>query len=166
MAELTQKEKLQPSLLDRLADGEPHAKRESRDKRILSLRQLRESVQRDLGWLMNCANLSYRDDLDDYPEVKNSVLNYGIPDLTGHATVSLDVRELEKRIKQAVSDFEPRILSHTLKVSLHVDDQAMHNRAMTFDVEGELWAQPVPLQIYLKTELDLEIGSVKVTDLS
>ena len=34
---------------------------------------------------------------------------------------------------------------------------------MTFLIEGELWAQPVPLRLYLKTEIDLEIGDVKVS---
>ena len=42
----------------------------------------------------------------------------------------------------------------------------MNSRAMMFDIHGELWAQPVPMRIYMKTELDLEIGDVKIMDLS
>ncbi len=90
MAELTQQEKLQPSLLDRLADDEPAEEIESRDKRILSLRQLRKSVHRDLGWLLNTCNLSCAVDLDGYSEVTSSVLNYGLPELTGRTLMSLD----------------------------------------------------------------------------
>jgi type VI secretion system protein ImpF len=33
---------------------------------------------------------------------------------------------------------------------------------MAFDIEGELWAQPMPLQMYLRTEVDLELGDVRV----
>jgi len=38
----------------------------------------------------------------------------------------------------------------------------MSHNAMTFYIEGELWADPVPLHIYLKTELDLESGDLKI----
>ncbi len=83
MAELTQKERLQPSLLDRLIDDEPEKKQESRHKRVLSLQQLREGVLRDLAWLFNAGNLGSVQPLDDYPEVQTSVVNYGVPELAG-----------------------------------------------------------------------------------
>ena len=31
-------------------------------------------------------------------------------------------------------------------------------------IEAELWAQPLPLRLFLRTEIDLETGSVNVTD--
>jgi type VI secretion system protein ImpF len=83
MAELTPKERLQPSLLDRLTDNEPDKQQEAREKRVLSMRKLRESVQRDLAWLLNSGNLETVQDLDDYPLVSHSVINYGLPDLAG-----------------------------------------------------------------------------------
>ena len=42
MAELTQQERLQPCLLDRLTDDAPEKTQESRDQRVVSLRRLRE----------------------------------------------------------------------------------------------------------------------------
>jgi len=57
MAELTQKERLQPSLLDRLTDDEPHSQQEPRDKRVLSMHRLRESVLRDVSWLLNADSM-------------------------------------------------------------------------------------------------------------
>jgi type VI secretion system protein ImpF len=47
-----------------------------------------------------------------------------------------------------------------------VDKEAMNANSVVFEIEGELWAQPVPLRIFLKTELDLETGEVQVTDRS
>jgi type VI secretion system protein ImpF len=82
MAELFQKERLQPSLLDRLADDEPYKKAESREQRVLSFQKLKQSVLRDLQWLLNAGCLETVQDLSDYPQVKQSVLNFGIPDLT------------------------------------------------------------------------------------
>jgi type VI secretion system protein ImpF len=60
-------------------------------------------------------------------------------------------------------DFEPRILRQTLAVRLEINDSQMSHNAMTFLIEGELWAQPVPLRLYLKTEIDLDIGDVRVS---
>ena len=54
MPELLLKERLQPSLLDRLTDDRPQDKNESRDARVLTVPQLRASVLRDLCWLLNC----------------------------------------------------------------------------------------------------------------
>ena len=47
MAELTTRERLQPSLLDRLTDDAPQERVESRDKRVMSMRQLRTAVLRE-----------------------------------------------------------------------------------------------------------------------
>src|SRR5262245_46106408 len=81
MAELTQKERLQPSLLDRLTDHEPEHRQEAREKRILSPAKLRESVRRDLTWLFNTPNMATMIDLANFPQVASSVLNYGLPSL-------------------------------------------------------------------------------------
>ena len=166
MAELTQKERLQPSLLDRLVDDEPDKKVESRDKRVLNLRQLRAAVLRDLAWLMNTSRLDALEDLEPYPEVKRSVLNYGIPDLTGHTASSIDTKDLERMLRQAVLDYEPRLLRDSLRIKLVINEDQMNHNAMTFNIEAQLWAQPAPLHILLRTELDLEAGDVKVTESS
>jgi type VI secretion system protein ImpF len=164
VAELTPQELLQPSLLDRLTDDEPEKGQESRDQRVLSLRRLRESVRRDLAWLLNTGNLSSVEDLSDFPLAEHSVLNYGIRDLAGTTLVGADPGTLERMIRQAIWDFEPRILRHTVQVrTLAAEEFAGHN-ALTFLIEGELWAQPMPLHLYLKTEIDLESAAVRVTE--
>ena len=164
MAELTQQERLQPCLLDRLTDDEPDKKQEARDQRVVSLRRLREGVLRDLGWLLNATNLAALEDLDDYPAVAQSVVNFGMPALAGTLASSVDVNDFERQIYQAIVDFEPRILRDTLKVRMVVTADEMSHNAMTFEIEGQLWAQPVPQRLYLKTEIDLELGEVKLSD--
>jgi type VI secretion system protein ImpF len=165
MAELTQKERLQPSLLDRLTDDEPQQKQESRDKRVLSPSRLRECVRRDLSWLLNTSNLASLQDLEAHPEVARSVLNYGMPDLAGRTVTSVDVRSLERLLMKVIADFEPRLLKSTVKVRIIHDEQKMNHNAMIFDIEAELWAQPLPLRLFLRTEIDLENGGVQVTDM-
>lgn len=85
-----------------------------------------------------------------------------MPDFTGHTISGVDVPEIERLLKQAILDFEPRIIRRTIKIRLNVDNQLMSHNAMSFDIEGELWADPVPLHVYLKTELDLDAGNMNV----
>ena len=159
MAELTQKERLQPSLLDRLADDEPTQTIESREQRILSFSKLKKSVIRDLDWLLNTGCLETTQDLSAYPHVRQSVLNYGLPDLTGTTISNADQTTLERFLRQAILAFEPRILKHSLKIRTKTTGE--HN-TIIFEIEGELWAQPLPEHLYLRTILDLELGSVEV----
>jgi type VI secretion system protein ImpF len=164
MAELSQKERLQPSLLDRLTDDMPDKPQESREQRVLSINKLRLAVLRDLAWLLNTSTLECAQNLDDYPLVRHAVVNYGIPDLVGSTLSSADVPELQRQIRQAIWDFEPRISRESVVVKVTATENQMNQNAMSFDIEGDLWAQPLPLRLYLKTELDLETGNMAIID--
>ncbi len=166
MAELTSQEQLQPSLLDRLTDDDPHEHQEGRDQRVLNMRRLRQSVLRDLAWLFNTTHLATVQDLNAFPEVQNCVLNYGIPELSGAAISSLSTMEIERYIRHAILTYEPRILPHTLHINIIAEREQMSEQALAFEISGDLWAQPIPEQLYLKTEIDLELGDFKVIEFS
>jgi type VI secretion system protein ImpF len=158
MAELTSQERLQPSLLDRLTDEEPNKKVESREQRILSTSKLRDCVVRDLLILLNTCHLAATEDLDAHPEIAGSVVNFGIPDLTGVTASSVDARGLERALRQAIWDFEPRILRNTLKVVIRTADE-VGPQALVCEVEGEIWGDPTPVHISLQTQLNLDTGA-------
>ena len=40
----------------------------------------------------------------------------------------------------------------------------MNHNAMCFQIEAELWAQPLPLRLFLRTEIDLESGAATVVE--
>jgi type VI secretion system protein ImpF len=164
MAELTSKVRLQPSLLDRLTDTEPDKKVESRERRVLSPAQLRHSVQRDLAWLFNAIRLEAVQDLSKYPEVVTSVVNYGFPDLAGRTVSSVEVPTLERILRKVIWDYEPRLLRESVKVTLVKDPEHAGHNALRFDIEADLWSDPIPLRLYLRTEIDLEDGSVRVSE--
>ena len=164
MAELTPRERLQPALLDRLTDDEPDKTVESREQRVVSLDKLRKSVIRDLEWLFNAINLAATVDLEPYPLVAESVLNYGLPGFGGQAASSFDAVALERHIRQSIWNFEPRILRDTLQVRAVMDEQKMNLNAISFEISGELWAQPMPIRLFLRTEIDLEDKRVKVVE--
>ena len=158
------KDRLLPSLLDRLTDDDPAARTPESDRFTFDLAEYRAAVFRDIGWLLNSTSPARAEDLEGLELVSRSTLNYGMPALSGGIASGLDARTLERRIKDVIQRFEPRLISDTVKVQVEVEADAMDHRAVTFRIEGKLWAQPVPEQIYVRTKLDLESGHVTLTE--
>lgn len=164
--QLGPEERLQPALLDRLTDDEPGNKREPREARVLSKKRLRQSVLRDLAWLFNATQLAAVTDLARVPFVRGSVLNFGLPALSGRAASSLDVSDLAKAIREAIVTFEPRILPSTLEIKTLLESGHLdHHNVVGVEIRAHLWAQPVPLEFLVRTEFDLETGKVQLSDL-
>jgi type VI secretion system protein ImpF len=164
MVELASRERLQPSLLDRLTDDNPERRRETLDQQTLSMQQLRRAVLRDLAWLLNTTNLVATDDLDGAPLATKSTINFGIPSFAGLIGTGSKLSGLETGIADAIRAFEPRIRPDTLKVRLRPPEDNEPAAAITFEIEGELWAQPVPQQLFLETTIELETRMAVVTD--
>jgi len=167
MADLTPQERLQPALLDRLTDTEPDKKLEGREQRVMSRSRLWQAALRDLAWLFNTTRLEAEVDFSKAGYARRSVLNYGLPALSGRSAMSLEVNELERAIRQSILDFEPRILPSSLKVRAIVRaDQLDHYNVIGVEIHGQLWAQPVPLELLVRTEIDLETGKVEIAELT
>ena len=167
MVELTPQERLQPALLDRLTDDEPDKKLEPRENRVITKNKMRQAVLRDLAWLFNTTKLGSDIDFAGFPYAERSVINFGLPALAGETATTLDVIGLESAIRQAIIDFEPRIIASTLRVEALVSDVQMdHHNVVSVQISGNLWAQPIPLELLLRTEVDLETGQVEIRDLA
>ena len=105
MAELMPKELLQPCLLDRLTDNDPQNSSEGRHERIVSLKQFREAVLRDLRMLLNAKRRPPEDPIYGFDHAPRSVLNYGIPEIYGHTASAIEPAEMEKLIREALETF-------------------------------------------------------------
>lgn len=154
----------QPSLLDRLTDEDPQ--RQADPPGVLGKSGLRAAVLRDLAWLMNTTRLGARETLEAWPEVECSVLNYGLPAFAGETASTIDVKGLERAIRRAILRFEPRILADTLEIDA-IDQDGLpgwHN-VVRIRISGRIWAQPVPLEMMLCTEVDLETGQVSLSEI-
>jgi type VI secretion system protein ImpF len=159
-----ERDRLQPALLDRLIDEAPEEQVEPASARVLTKQQLRQAVLRDLAWLLNAAQPPDID-AERVPFAAASVLNYGLPPLAGAQTSTLDVATLEQNVRQAIVRFEPRILPDSLRVHALEEAQVLntHNQ-IALEITGLLWSQPVPVEVMLRTELDLETGQVNVRE--
>jgi len=157
-------DRLQPALLDRLRDDARSNPNEAIDQRVMSKQQLRAAVLRDLSWLLNAVQ-PMTGLADRYPVAVDSVLNYGLPSVSGQMASRVDIGDLERNIRDAMLRFEPRILADTLEVrAVEFDNVLETHNVIEFEIRGFLWAQPVPLELLLRTQLDLEIGQVLIRD--
>lgn len=158
-------DRLWPVLLDRLTDEEPGKHKEPPQARAMSRKAYRESVLRDLRWLLNSSNSDASIDFTGHPDAQRSVVNFGLPSLSGQLASNLDHAELEGAIRRAILDFEPRILPHTLEVQVAATDGALdlHN-ILGVIIRGQLWSLPYPLEMLLRSNIDLETGQVVLYD--
>lgn len=125
------------------------------------LRQLRESVRRDLEHLFNsryrCVSPS-----SDADYMQSSILNFGIPDLsTINMTSTQSRREFCRIIEQTIMAHDPRIKSVTVK-----SDKKINNLdpCVRFRVEAVLHANPAPELIVFDSALNPVSQSVDVSE--
>ena len=166
MATLRNQDRLQPALLDRLTDDNPDSKVETAEARVINRNRLRDMVLRDLAWLFNATAPGEGFDWEPVPHARQSVLNYGLPALSGQSTSGLNLLQLQTAVRLAIVEHEPRILADSLVVEVVTSDsQIDHHNLVGFRISGQLWAQPVPLELLLHTDIDLETGRVAVREL-
>ena len=147
---------------DRLRDDDPKNSEESRNQRVISLQRYKEGVLRDLQWLFNASGhlpVEGRNEfrLGDYPEAERSVINFGTRQLCG--LIAPDMEALRLDLGEALTVFEPRILRHTM-----VTKASQDRHLVAFELRAELWAEPIPEQLLLKTTIDLESGQCTLGD--
>jgi type VI secretion system protein ImpF len=160
MARTDHETRVTPSVLDRLLDFEPKSSTESPKSRSRSLAELKQSVRRDLEWLLNSRQyLGYVD--ENLEEVNKSVAVYGLPDFTGISAKShLEMKRLTKSVENALKIFEPRFLD--LKVTLEPVNNI--DRLLKFRIEAQLNIEPSPEPIAFDTVLQLGSGDFKVKE--
>lgn len=160
MARIDNEIRVTPSVLDRLIDLDPRSSEEAPKTRSASLRELRDSVRRDLEWLLNtrCHTEALDENLEESPR---SVAFYGLPDFTGLAAKNAaEQKKLANAVETALTHFEPRFLD--LKVTL--EPLSNVDRQMKFKIEARLDVEPAPEPIAFDTVLELGKGDFSVIE--
>ncbi len=141
----------QQSLLDRLIDRDPMSTTESRMTLAQSVSEFKQSVRRDVEWLLNTRRIP-EPAPDSMVELKSSLYDYGLPDITSLSADSPEVRtQLVRRIEEAVTLFEPRLADVKITVT---DTGEGGTRQLRFLIEGMLRMEPNPEQVAFDTILD------------
>lgn len=135
---------------------------ETGDAKSISMRRLRDYVCRDLGALLNSASLDAVVDLTSYPHIQSSVLNFGMPSLAGRSARSADPQQIAATIASAIRRFEPRLSA--VRVVPEMGEEGNETHVLAFRIEAQLWGQPLPQQLVLRTRIDVDSGSVAVAE--
>lgn len=155
---------LMPTLLDRLRDDAPHRQHEAPDEYAVTRTRMRDIVQRDLAWLLNTTNIEEQIDRARYPEAAASTVNFGVPALAGKFMATRRWADIETIIKQAITDFEPRLVPDSLSVSPLPDrEREVQYNALTFEVRGLISMDPYPMEFLVQSSLDLETSQLNVS---
>jgi type VI secretion system protein ImpF len=154
---------LMPTLLDRLADHAPHQQHELPESYTVTRAQMRSIIKRDLAYLLNTTNLGKLIDRRTHPEAAASTMNYGVPPLAGDFVAARAWVDIKQDIRQAILDFEPRLIPETVVVVLLEDGTAKHSGNLSFEIRGEIRMDPYPLEFTVQSTLDLETSQVHMT---
>src|SRR5258708_1306750 len=150
--------RITPSVLDRLIDGDPGLSREPVPPRSKTLSPLKQSVRRDLEWLLNTRQeITYV--APEMKELTNSLSTYGLRDFsTANVKSPTDQNRLRQAIETAVKTFEPR-LDH---VAVQLEQMRDGERMLRFRISGRLKVEPAPEPVTFDTMLQLGTGQYLV----
>ncbi len=123
---------------------------------------LRATVRRDLAWLLNTTNLAAVVDLEPYPHVQTSVLNYGVPDLAGKTLARRVILQRAREIRAAIRAFEPRMESESLRVEPAEDRQ--RENSITYVISGDVRSAVRALPVKFSTDIEADTAAVVVRD--
>jgi type VI secretion system protein ImpF len=155
---------LLPTLLDRLRDDAPRRHTEAPSEYTVTRSQMRDIVQRDLAFLLNTTSMEDLIDRERYPHVASSTVNFGVPPLAGAFTATRKWEHIEKIIRSAINEFEPRLIAESLSIApLAGVDAEVHYNVLAFEVRGMIRMDPYPLEFMVQSSLDLETSQLNVT---
>jgi type VI secretion system protein ImpF len=160
MARIDNEIRIMPSVLDRLIDYEPELSREPLKSRSKSLRELKQSVRRDLEWLLN-TRCHTEDMAEGLKEVGESLFTYGLSDFSSLSDKNPgDQKVLRSAIETALRNFEPR-LQDVVVTAEPIDTL---QRLMRFRIEARLRVDPIPEPVTFDTVLQLGNGQYQVQE--
>jgi len=147
------------SVVDRLIDNDPKSSSEAPSVRAQSVRQLKNSLRRDLEWLLNSRRIC-PEPPDSMRELNRSLYVYGLPDFAAYNIGSpKDQQKLIRVLQNAVKIFEPRLANVRI---IPGEMTTTGTRKVRFRIEGLLLMDPAPEHISFDTVLQLNNGEYQV----
>jgi type VI secretion system protein ImpF len=122
---------------------------------------LRATVRRELAWLLNTINFGALNDLEPYPHVQTSVLNYGTPDLAGKVYSKRIIQERARDIREAIRAFEPRI--DPKSITVEPSSQEREN-AITYVISCDVRSAVRAMPVKFRTDIEADSSAVTVRD--
>lgn len=156
--------RLMPTLFDRLRDENPGRKTETPSEYAVNVSQMRDIIQRDLGYLLNTTNADDLIDRDRYVEAASSTINFGVRALAGSYLSQRKWVDIERIIRRAITDYEPRLIPETVTVlPLMQEGAGDAYNVLLFEIRAMINLKPYPLELMVQSSVDLETNRMSVT---
>lgn len=147
-----------PSVLDRLLDDQPDLSH-GNEHLLFELPQFRRSLARDLEALLNTRVMAQPELFEAHTLANDSMLQYGIPDLSGISLLNPDDRELlREQLRRAIEIHEPRLS----RVRVNLDAPRELERHLRFRVDAVLKVHPHRPPVSFDATLQLSSNVYKV----
>lgn len=152
------------SLLDRLRDDHPHERLEAPGGLTCDWHEYRQSILRDIQWLLNTTSLDVFGDGSPWKEIAQSTLNYGVPEVMAKDAAAVPQRRWERSFEQALARFEPRLRADSIRVRIHPVESGQTTNQTLVEITAELIVAPIPLAF--RVRIDRETSSAEIQELS
>jgi type VI secretion system protein ImpF len=163
MSRIDNEIRVSQSVLDRLIDLDPRVSTEPPKSRSTSLAELKQSVRRDLEWLLNTRYFYDAGDGIGLEETIKSVAFYGLPDFTGVSAKShIEQSRMNQAIESAIKSFEPRFIN----VKISMEPLSNLDRMLRYRIEASLDIEPAPEPVVFDTVLQMGSGNFAVREVS
>ncbi|MDQ0012061.1 type VI secretion system protein ImpF [Variovorax boronicumulans] len=155
---------LLPTLFDRLRDEAPSRTSELPSEYAVTPAQMRDIVQRDLAYLLNTTNAEDLIDRARHAEAASSTINFGVPPLAGSYLSERRWADIERIIRRAIQDYEPRLIPETVTVVplMKEGGAAGEYNVLLFEIRALIHLRPYPLAFTVQSAVDLETNRMRV----
>ncbi|MGL4465286.1 MAG: type VI secretion system baseplate subunit TssE [Planctomycetia bacterium] len=143
---------LLPSIIDRLIDSDSSGTTAAPG---YTVEHVLDTVRRDLEELLNTRRTMDEAE-ESLPEVRRSLLAYGLPDLTTMPIATdRDRADLGRALKDILERFEPRL--RDVRVTVKTIGTENFDRTLRFRIDARFRADPAP-EVSFDTNLELSTG--------
>lgn len=125
---------------------------------------LRTHLATDLSNLMATIHLQATQSLDGLDYVRDSILNYGIQDLSRLTVDSAKSTKFLAALREQLLAHEPRLIAETLTIKMRKPEADSRQR-MAFDISAEMTARPVDVPLEFVAEIDTGAGKIAMSNL-
>ncbi|PZQ75519.1 MAG: type VI secretion system baseplate subunit TssE [Variovorax paradoxus] len=102
-------------------------------------------------------------DRERYADAASSTVNFGVPPLAGSYLSERKWADIERIIRRAITDYEPRLLPDTVIVRPRMKEGASEEyNVLLFEIQAMINLKPYPLEFTVQSSVDLETSRMSV----
>ncbi len=122
---------------------------------------LKQELSDDLAALLNTVNLESTENLNDFKHVRQSILNFGIHDLSSISSESHALENIGSHLKDVLQIYESRLVDGTLAVLKSADLDEINTR-LSFHVAAEMYATPTDVPVEFVADIESYSGKMNL----